>query len=169
MSLNLYFLFLLLNPSATIQQPSLQEVRVLFQKAEASEEAVEKMLDLLEEVDEQQPVLLAYKASATMMMAKHVFLPTSKLSRFNKGKKLLQQAVDTAPEKVEIRFLRFALQSATPAFVGYKSEMEEDKELLLKSLPELKDEDLKRMILPFLKKSEYLTEAEKQSLTQTQR
>ena len=70
-----------------------------------------------------------------------------------------------APEEVEIRFLRFALQANTPGFLGYKDHMEEDKALLLKRLPEVKDDNLKQLMLPFLLNSEYLTETEKQSLS----
>ena len=164
MKMQLLLLFLLLGSSFHAQKPSLQEIRLLYREAESEENSAELLLERLESVGEEQPVLLAYKASGTMLVAKYAFLPF-KLSWFNKGKKLMQEAVDAAPEEVEIRFLRFALQANTPGFLGYKDHMEEDKALLLKRLPEVKDDNLKQLMLPFLLNSEYLTETEKQSLS----
>ena len=157
----LCLLMFFLNLSAVAQQPSLEEVRSLYQKAESSEKAAKSLLELLDETAEDEPLLLAYKASGTMLMAKHAFSPFSKMSYFKKGKKMLQRAVDTAPDNVEIRFLRFAIQASTPSFLGYKDFMEEDKKFLLKELPKLEDRALKQLVLPFLLNSEYLTEAEK--------
>lgn len=157
----LWLLFFMIGLSAVAQKPSLEEVRSLYQRAESGEEAAEDLLELLEEVGEEEPVLLAYKASGTMLMAKHVFSPFSKLSYFKKGKELLQKAVDAAPDNVEIRFLRFAIQDSTPGFLGYKDRLEEDKEFLLRELPNVDDPALKQLVLPFLLNSEYLTEEEK--------
>lgn len=160
----LFLLLISLHFSAGAQNISLEEIRALYQQAASSEEAAET-LQRLEEVGEEEPVLLAYKASGTMLMAKYAFSPFRKLSYFKEGKELLQQAVDAAPEKVEIRFLRFALQDSTPGFLGYKDFMEEDKEFLLREIPGLDDEGLRELILPFLLNSEYLTEGEKKRMT----
>lgn len=157
----LFLLLTFLNFSAVAQSISLQEIRELYQEGESSEEAAEALQERLESVGEEEPVLLAYKASGTMLMAKYAFSPFRKLSYFNKGKELLQQAVDAAPDNVEIRFLRFALQDSTPGFLGYKDFMEEDKEFLLREIPGLEDEGLRELVLPFLLNSEYLTEDEK--------
>ena len=153
-----------MNLSMGLQEVSLQEVRQLYKEAETSEEATETLLGQLEEADEAEPVLLAYRASGTMLMAKHVSNPFSKMGYFKKGKNMMQQAVDAAPGNAEIRFLRFALQSSTPAFLGYKDNMEEDKAFLLRELPKLKNKELEQLILPFLINSDYLTEKEKQLL-----
>ena len=163
----LQFLILFLSFSSWSQSPSVQEVRTLYKKAAFSEEAAEQLLEQLEAVDKENPVLLAYRASARMLMAKYAFSPFGKFSHFNKGKKMLQQAVDAAPEEAEIRFLRFTLQAETPGFLGYKGCMEEDIEFLLRELPEVKDEALRGIILSYFKNSDYLTEAERQHLFKT--
>ena len=157
----LSFLLILMSLPA-MGQPSLPEVRKMYRAAESNRKAAERMLEQLESVGAEEPVLLAYRASGTMMMAKHVFSPFSKMSYFNKGKKMLQEAVDLAPDNVEIRFLRFAIQESTPGFLGYKDRMAEDKAFLLREVPKLKEGELKGLILPFLKNSEYLSEAEKE-------
>ena len=149
---------------AAAQVPSLTEVRALYQKAEAGEDAAETLLEQLEEVGTEEPVLLAYKAGVTMMMAKYVFLPF-KMKYFREGKKLLQQAIEASPQNTEIRFLRFSLQSETPGFLGYKDHMEADKQFLLQRIPVLKDPELEALMLPFLVNSDYLTEEEKQDLS----
>lgn len=161
------FLFLLILKSTSViaQEISLSEARLLYQKAAKERSAAEELLDRLEHVNKEKPILLAYKAGVTMMMAKYTFLPFGKLKRFNEGKKLLQQAINAGPEEVEIRFLRFSLQSETPGFLGYKDNMESDKDFLLSKFPSLQDAELKALMLPFLLNSDYLTEDEKNSLS----
>ena len=68
-----------MNLSMGLQEVSLQEVRQLYKEAETSEEATETLLGQLEEANEAEPVLLAYRASGTMLMAKHVSNPFSKM------------------------------------------------------------------------------------------
>jgi hypothetical protein len=64
-------------------------------------------------------------------MAKHAGNPLSKYSNFNKGKKLLENAVKRDPKNLEIRFMRYICQEKTPSFLGYKENLEEDKKFIL--------------------------------------
>ncbi|MGZ8556922.1 MAG: hypothetical protein ACXWWC_01245 [Chitinophagaceae bacterium] len=145
-----------------------KEVRALYQQAATEEASCKKLLILLQPFNENNNTLLAgYKACGTMLMAKYVLNPVSKLSFFSKGKKLLEKAIGKDMENAELRFLRFTVQTNAPAFLGYRYAKEVDKLFLLKTMSTLSDKDLEQIILSFLTKSGQLTPDEKKSLKQS--
>jgi hypothetical protein len=139
-------------------------VRSMFQQAASDEVACKKMIRVLAPYDEKKPLLLGYKGSGTMMMAKHVFSPFSKLSYFKKGKQMLESAINTDDKNFELRFLRFTAQTNIPSFLGYDSDIQKDKEFILNHFLQIKDTGLKEFVLPILIKSKYLNNIEKQQL-----
>lgn len=145
--------------------PSINIIRTIYQKALTEEKSCKRLIQLLLPYDENNhPLLLGYRASGTMMMAKHTFNPLSKLSYFKKGKQMLEKAIAADRNNIELRFLRFAVQTKIPPFLGYYNSIETDKKFLLQSLPELTDISLKRMIALYFENSNYLTNNEKQKI-----
>lgn len=145
--------------------PSITDVRSLYQKAATKENDCKNVIELLAPYNEENnPLLAGYKAGATMMMAKYVFNPISKLSYFNQGKKMLEKAIYADEKNIELRFLRYGLQTNIPFFLGYNNDLTTDKSFLINSIPQIKDEGLKEFIFPYLKKSGNLSETEKQKL-----
>ena len=65
----------------------------------------------------------AYKGLCQTMMAQHVFWPSSKISYFNKGKKIIDEAIAAAPDNYELRYIRLLVQLNAPAFLGYNKEI----------------------------------------------
>ncbi|MCA5005752.1 hypothetical protein [Sphingobacterium bovistauri] len=78
--------------------------------------------------------LLGFLGAYTMIKANHQLNPINKLSSFNKGKKILENAIKASPTDVELRYVRYAIQSSIPSFLGYNHNLSEDKELLQKQL-----------------------------------
>lgn len=144
------------------QNPELSEARRLYQTAADDEKAAKSLLELMERKDTGEPVMLGYKAAGHMMMAKHVGNPFKKMSHFNKGKDILSKAINADKNNLELRFLRFAVQAEAPGFLGYRGELEEDKQLLLKGAGKMKDPVLKGMIINYLRKSKGLSASEKE-------
>ena len=154
-------IFLFLSFSIVVfQEPTISEVRKLYQQSAEDEAAAEKLLKISEENDD-TALLLGYRAAAEMMLAKHVANPFSKMSHFKKGKKIFSEAIEDDPSNLELRFLRFSVQSETPGFLGYKDNLEEDEKILFLNLKKMKDLELKRIILEFLTKASALSEDEK--------
>ncbi|MEO5908884.1 MAG: hypothetical protein ABIR50_03975 [Ginsengibacter sp.] len=160
------FLVLLFYSSVSFADvPSLTSVRVLYQKAATEKISCKILIQLLSSVDENSNALLeGYKASATMMLAKYTFNPISKLSYFKKGKQMLENAIKADDTNIELRFLRFAVQSNIPFFLGYHSFIEDDKKILMETIPLLNDPELKNMITAYFKNSNFLTVNEKQQI-----
>ena len=140
-------------------------MRTLYQKIGESESACKELLKILEPYDEKNsPLFLGYKASANMMMAKHVSNPFTKLSYFKKGKKMMEKAINADKGNVELRSLRFAVQANIPPFLNYDDDLESDKIFILKSYHQVQDMVLKKNIYYFMTKWGDLTESEKQYL-----
>jgi hypothetical protein len=78
----------------------------------------------------ESPTAEGYFALSTMMLAKVHKNPFTKLSYFNKGKKILESTIKSYPDNVELRFLRYAVQAKVPAILLYFNDMEDDKEIL---------------------------------------
>lgn len=145
--------------------PGLKEVRILYQQASREETSCRRLIEILTPNDNRTNALFeGYKASATMMMAKYCINPFSKLSYFKKGKQMLENAILAQPDNIELRFLRFAIQSEIPFFLGYNDSIEMDKKIILKALPFIIDEDLKGVIYDYFQDCNCLTLNEKQQI-----
>ncbi|CAN5243518.1 hypothetical protein BH09BAC6_BH09BAC6_00440 [soil metagenome] len=142
-------------------KPTLSELRSCYQQAGIKKAAAEKLNQLTALVDSgSEPVLIGYKGANEMLQAKYILNPITKLSRFNKGKTLLQMAIKRDTTNLEIRFLRFSIQSNIPSFLNYNAEMIPDKQFLIANTPRSKDEGLKEMIVKYFIAANTLTNTE---------
>ncbi len=161
----LFLLLFILGTKCYAYIPSQSEIRSLYQQATTKEEACQKLIFILQSYSESNnPLLAGYKACATMMMANYVFNPFRKMSYFSKGKNLLEKSIEKQKDNIELRFLRFAVQTSVPSFLGYGSLIKQDKLLLINAVSKLKDLQLRQLIISFLQQSKYLNAIEKQNL-----
>jgi hypothetical protein len=161
----LFLLLLIFGLKSYAYIPSQSEIRILYQQATIKEGACQKLIFILQSYNENSnPLFAGYRASATMMMANYVFNPFRKMSYFSKGKHMLEKSIENQNDNIELRFLRFAVQTSIPFFLGYGSSIEQDKFFLIKGVSKIKDLELKQLIISFLQKSKYLTGIEKQNL-----
>lgn len=159
------FILFMFATSVYATEPEIEKVKTLFQTAARDKIAAEQLLNLLAPVNESSaPLLIGYKGAAEMMQAKYAFNPLNKLKRFNAGKQLIEKAVKKAPENVEIRFIRFAIQTNLPAFLNYNDDIQKDKQYLLSNVKTIKDKTLKHNIVKYLSASRYCSAEEKKGL-----
>jgi hypothetical protein len=138
--------------------PEINEVRLKFHNATSSEKACKDLISQLEPYNEtNNPLLMGYKAGATMIMAKHVVNPFTKLSYFKKGKSMLEKAISVDAKNIELRFLRYTIQTNVPSFLGYKTNVSSDHLFLTRSVNSLKDSQLKKIINAYLKQHKPLS------------
>jgi hypothetical protein len=125
----------------------------MLHHATSNEKACNKLISLLVPFNEtNNPLLFGYRGGATMLMAKHAFNPFSKLSYFKKGKLMLESAIKADLNNVELRFLRYTIQTNVPGFLNYNSDKNLDRTFISQSLPKLKDQELQKIISEFLLK-----------------
>ena len=77
--------------------------------------------------------------------------PLNKYSYFNKGKKLLEDAIKKEPNNIEIRLMRLISQEKTPSFLGYNKNIESDRNFIIKNYKNSDDENLVKLIKNYLK------------------
>lgn len=143
----------------------LAEIRNLYEQAAENEKSCEALLKSLEPYNENNnPLYAGYKAAGTMLMAKYVFSPFSKLNYFKKGRVLLEKAISKDDKNIELRFIRYTIQLHAPGFLNYKAEVSKDKTFLIESTEHIKDVQLKNNILSFFKGYDSLTTQEKKQL-----
>ncbi len=138
------------------------EVRKMYYDAATKKDASELFLTSMKNIKvESNPLLLCYRGMAYMIGAKYSFNPYTKLSYFNKGKEMLEKAVKAEPENVEIRFMRYCIQTNAPFFLNYSSNADVDKTIILKSWATINDIDLKLKIKNYMLQSASCTQIEK--------
>jgi hypothetical protein len=157
-----FVLLLILTPFIEVVPTNLEKARMVFEQAEKNEK--QTLVFLRQILHEKNNVLIGYKGALTMVMAKHALSPIKKLSYFNEGKLLLEQAIKQDPTNAELVFLRFSIQCNSPSFLLYNQELYADKALLLREVRCVKDADLKRRIILFLLHSNEVNEQEKLNL-----
>ncbi len=132
--------------------PEVKDIRLKFHQATTSEGMCKSLIKQLEPYNARNnPLFLGYKGGATMLMAKYVFNPISKFSYFKKGKNMLEEAIKADGINVELRFLRYSVQTNVPSFLGYSSEIKADEAFLRRNLAGVRDNELKKVITSYLK------------------
>ena len=127
------------------------QLRQLYYRAHESEECSDRFCQQAATISERsEPIFLCYKAMASFMRCRRVLNPYSKFSSFNDGKKLLEYAIKNDPNNVEIRFMRFCVQSQAPRILSYNDNLSEDKTAVLKGWKKIADNDLKEKIRSFM-------------------
>lgn len=100
-------------------------------------------------------LLSGYRGMCYMIKANHAWNPYNKLSYFVKGKNMLDGAIGSDRSNVELRFLRFCVQTNAPGFLGYSDRIEEDKAVIMSGYQQLTDKDLKMRIKNYLATSKH--------------
>lgn len=112
---------------------------VYLERANADAENCVEFLEVMTLHKDDDPTSQGYFALATMLQAKLHGNPFTKLSFFNKGKKILEETIQENPGNIELRFLRFAVQTEVPGILLYFNEIEADRAMLDEHLLHAKD------------------------------
>lgn len=121
--------------NVSAQQLKIETVREQFFTMHKSEDGALNLYKSLEKYDlTKDPVLLAYRGAASAASAGLVGGVRKKLEYFNRGRSELEKAVSLKHLDAEIRFLRLATQLNAPGFLGYTSDIRNDKAIIINTL-----------------------------------
>jgi hypothetical protein len=149
--------------------PELKKIRLLYHQSAASRDAARQLRELLAGMNaDADPLMACYLGAAEMIQAKYALSPVSKFRSFKKGKGLIEEAIARDKDGVEMRYLRFTIQTNLLRFLSYYNEIDRDKKFLLSKISVLNDKDLKRQIISYLSDSKYCTETEKVQINKLQ-
>jgi hypothetical protein len=143
------------------------EIRQLYKQADLSEQNASILLDKLESITmSDDKVLVAYKGAVTSMTAKYEKGAKLKKDIFKNGVSLVEFAVASESENIEIRFVRLSLQQNSPKFLKYNKEIEEDKKFIINYFDQIVSVELKSYIGDYILHSNNFTEEEKNVISQ---
>lgn len=117
--------------SLLFSNSKLEDLRKQFPEIQSLEQTEKYLEELKNEEDE---TLQGYFAAMFFMKSKYVKFPLTKLKYFKKGKLLLDELISNNQNNIEIRYIRFLLQSEMPDFLGYNNNIEEDFLLITKQV-----------------------------------
>ncbi len=134
--------------------------------AARGEQGIKAYYNAVSTADETNAVVTAYKGVGIAMYAEIAKEVSSKLDYFNKGKALIEKAIQKDFYNPEIRFLRYSVQAEVPWVVGYSSNLEEDAKIILNALKQNKIDRTssfwKKAILFMLKSDELSSDLEEE-------
>ena len=149
-----------------VTSPILQSLRDLYAQAVEVEEKNKELTVLIESLPASNVMVLAYKGSNTALRAKYAINPYVKWNLLKESFTYFDATVKKDAENIEIRFLRFAVESIIPAFLNMSKHIGEDKELIFRKINTFyqAEQQLTEDYIEFLLKSSHLTPSEKERL-----
>src|SRR6478672_2638812 len=128
-----FSIFLLLSLG---NNPNLAEIRKAFPTAANSETSAMAFAEKLADVSDDDKTLVAYKGASITMLSKFKKKIPEKIKTFKEGAKLIESAVASEPNTIEIRLVRLSIQENVPGIVNYKKNIKEDAAFILKHYKE---------------------------------
>ena len=154
------FVFLIICPFL-IHGQSQALIKIRNLSRENSFETSFKIDSILGSTHESASLVMGYRAIADMIRAKSSLFPIDKLKYFKEGRRKLELSIQTDYYSVELRYLRFCIQTNVPFYLNYSNNIEEDKRHILNHWNQLTDSDLKQRIKVYMMRSDFCNEIEK--------
>lgn len=152
-------LLLWVNFSANLDLASIRKMYPDVAKSETNAKEFTAKLSGISNNDEK--ILVAYKAASILVDSKFENLIGSKISRFKEGAKLLEATLKSDPNNIEIRMIRLSIQEDVPGITGYKKNIKEDKKYITEHYGE-QNATLKEYLKDFVLQSKSFSEKERQ-------
>lgn len=142
--------------------PDLASIRKIYPDVAKSEANAKEFTEKLSGVsNNDEKILVAYKAASILVDSKFESIMGSKISRFKEGAKLLEATLKSDPNNIEIRMIRLSIQEDVPGITGYKKNIKEDKKFITEHYP-AQTGALKEYLKDFVLQSKSFSEKEKQ-------
>ena len=129
----------------------LNKIRTLFYKAPNSELACDSLLLLSNKFRNNKNTIKGYKGCYYMIKCQYIRNPIKKIDSFNKGKELLESAIENDMQNIELIFLRYTIQKNAPNFLLYNNNIDTDLTLIKEKMKYNEDKNLKELINKTLK------------------
>ncbi|CAA9195663.1 hypothetical protein ACHRVW_01945 [Flavobacterium collinsii] len=142
--------------------PDLTSIRKMYSDVTKSESNAKEFSQKLAAVsNNDDKILVAYKAASILLDSKYEDRLKNKMARFKEGAKLLEATIKNDPNNIEIRMIRLSIQENVPGITGYKKNIKEDKKYLTDHYAE-QNATLKEYLKDFILQSKSFSEKERQ-------
>ncbi len=153
--------------SLFVGQLSVSELRELYVKASDSKEISDQFSEKLKDVKKtDKAVLVAYKAAALTLKAKHAKKIKDKKAYFKEGAALLEYVIAKNPNDIELRVIRLSIQENSPKVLKYRAKKSEDAAYIYKHLKSVSNQAKKNYIKAFVLQSKSFSTEEKNVISE---
>lgn len=163
MAIRILLFFLMISSQVSGQELNLLKIRKEYSSAVNDKDICENNLNLLRS-KAKATTEKGYLAVYEMVYAKHMGNPFKKLGQFKKGKNLLESLIGQEPNNVELRFIRWSVQTHAPSILNYSADIKEDKKFMINNLYSLQNSDVKGIIYKYIKGANSFSEGELKEL-----
>lgn len=140
------------------------EIRKMYSSMVYTESNAKEFSSKLSDITkEDNKTLVAYKGASIVILSRYKKAIAEKSKNFKEGAKMVEFAVMTEPDNIEIRMIRLSIQEKAPKILKYNRNIKEDKNFLLDHYKE-QSGALKPYIKNFILQSKSFSPAEKQSI-----
>lgn len=144
--------------------PEIADIRKLYSSVVISESNAKEFASKLNDVNkDDNKTLVAYKGASIVILSKYKKEISDKSKNFKEGAKMVEFAVTSDPNNIEIRLIRLSIQEKSPKILKYNGNMKEDKNFLLDHYKE-QSVALKSYIKNFMLQSKSFSPTEKQTI-----
>ena len=145
----------------------LAKIRTLYGKIAEAPEKTPSLRLLIEQLpNESEPLRMAYRAAGKALEARETWLPWEKLRHFKEAMALFETIIQQFPTQIEVRFLRYTIQSNTPSLLGLSVNIADDKQTIARYIQtDTTDNYMKKAIAKHLLAHEKFTAIEKDILS----
>lgn len=144
--------------------PEIADIRKLYSSVVNTESNAKEFASKLADITkENNKTLVAYKGASIVALSRYKKETSERSKNFKEGAKMVEFAVTSEPDNIEIRLIRLSIQEKTPKILKYNGNMKEDKTFLLEHYKE-SSSALKLYIKNFILQSKSFSTAEKQTI-----
>ncbi|MGI4749303.1 MAG: hypothetical protein ACRYFB_01615 [Janthinobacterium lividum] len=116
------------------QKTTIPELRKQMLRAISSSKVTDSLYNNLHNDSPKQPLVVAYLGALEALKAKDSWNPYNKIRFLNLSGKTVAKAVNSSPNDMEIRFVRFSIQTNLPHFLGLNKDLDSDRIQILHQL-----------------------------------
>lgn len=115
---------------AQAQDISIPELRKNLRDGQENKEIAEKTHQILEKMDSTNPRFNALKASNYGVMCIHHKSPIKRMNYLKQMSAIIDEAVEQAPNDLEIRLIRLSIETQVPKFLGFSKNIKKDRDFV---------------------------------------
>ncbi|WP_106794432.1 hypothetical protein [Aquimarina sp. Aq78] len=137
----------------------IEDIRDAYKTCSESKEKTEQFYELTQKgLQNDGAIYQGYHGAALALKASFSWNLFSKISYFNKAKKMIDTAILSEPDNIELRMVRLSIQNNAPKIAGYYKNLEEDKDYIFDNIDKVDDKELKLYIENFIAQSSVFSE-----------
>ena len=125
--------------STSAQQSNLEIIRLIYLDPNKDEKDIKKLLELCDQYSStNKETVHGYKISAAMMLLSFSSNPIEKFKIFQQKSKEMDDLIFKNMDNIEIRLLRYSLQSNAPNLLNYNNNKLEDLIFIKRNVKNIK-------------------------------